>query len=78
MKTEVILKWGIISEAWGPNSLHNFYISEDNIMWEAKGGGRNMLLKAWYSNGLKYQDRIFLCVSQKKNITFLYLCSPSL
>lgn len=30
MKTEVILKWDVISEAWGPYSLLNFYIREDN------------------------------------------------
>lgn len=30
MKTEVILKWEAILEAQGPNSLLNFYISEDN------------------------------------------------
>lgn len=30
MKTEVILKWDVISEAWWPNSLLNFYIGEDN------------------------------------------------
>lgn len=30
MKTQVILIWDVIKEAWGPNSLLNFYISEDN------------------------------------------------
>lgn len=35
--------------------------------WKATGGGRNLLLKAWYSNGLRYQDRISLCVYPKKN-----------
>lgn len=76
MKTEVILKWDVISKAWGPVSSI-FTLMKTTIMWEVTEGGRNLLQKTRYTNGLRHHGRIFLCVSQKKMLTFLYLCSPT-
>lgn len=77
MKTEVILKWDVISEAWWPNSLFNFYIGEDNLYMRSKSRWKKTSPESMVQQWAKDQDRVFLCVSQKKNSHF-YLCFSNL
>lgn len=80
MKTEVILKRYVILEAWWPNSLLNFYISEDKPY---EGSNRRWKKPAPESmvHGLRYQDRenweFFLGIHKKYSIIVFPICKMS-